>query len=68
MAKKKTIGELIKDALDGRTQRWLAFKAGIPEDRLSNKLKGYEDFKDSELIEVDNILGTSFFKQKEGNA
>mgnify|MGYP001550904128 FL=1 len=67
MGKKKTTGELIKEALDGRTQRWLAVKAGIPEDRLSNKLKGYEVFKDGELVEIDNILGTSFFKQKEGN-
>ena len=34
----ETIQEQIKKALDGRTQRWLSFKAEIAESELSRKI------------------------------
>ena len=32
--------ERIKEALDGRTQRWLSLNAKIPESELSRKMQG----------------------------
>lgn len=54
----KSVGELIKEALDGRTQRWLAYKISMSEDKLSNKIKGLTDFTDSEVATINAILKT----------
>ena len=39
MAKKKSIPEQVEEALDGRTQRWLALEIKMPETNLSKKMK-----------------------------
>jgi len=39
MAKKLTVQEQIKKALDGRPQRWLALEIKMPETNLSKKMK-----------------------------
>lgn len=54
----KTIPERIKEALDGRTQRWLCFKALIPEADLSKKMKGKLRFSEEEIKKIENALGT----------
>lgn len=56
----KTVSEQIKEALDGRTQRWLALKIGMSEDKLSNKLKGLTDFLKEELELINSALNTKF--------
>lgn len=54
-----SIPELIKEALDGRTQRWLCFNAKIPESNLSKKMKGKEPFSEKELQRINNALKIS---------
>lgn len=58
-AKKISISEQIKAALDGRTQRWLAYQIAMAEDKLSNKLNGYDDFNQDELNKINEVLNTS---------
>ena len=60
MKKEKNLPEEIKTALDGRTQRWLSLNAKIPESELSRKMKGKNDFIDSELQRINELLKTSF--------
>jgi hypothetical protein len=62
-----TLGQQIKNALevasaDGlkRTQRWLSTQTGIAEVALSNKLAGYDGFKENELFKINEVLGTDF--------
>jgi hypothetical protein len=50
------IGSQIKKALDGRTQRWLAFEVRIPEDYLSKKMKGTIEFTEEELGRIEERL------------
>ncbi len=57
---REKLGAEIKRSLDGRTQRWLARKIGMPEDYLSNKLKGNFRINDNELAAINEALGTSF--------
>lgn len=57
---REKLGANIKAALDGRTQRWLADKIGMPDDYLSNKLKGKFRINDNELAKINGALGTSF--------
>lgn len=51
-----TVGQQVEAALDGRTQRWLALKAGIPESDLSKKMAGKMDFNASEIDRINEIL------------
>jgi len=53
---KLTIGEQIKKALDGRTQRWLSFEVRIPEQDLSKKINNGLAFTDAEIKDIENRL------------
>lgn len=57
--KKKSIGAQVKQALDGRTQRWLSERTGIPEDKLSNKINGIMDFTPEDIAAINSALGIS---------
>jgi len=59
---KKSIPEQVIEALDGRTQRWLALEIKMPEDSLSRKLKGAMAFTDSELDAIEKRLDFKFKK------
>lgn len=54
-----TIPEKIITALDGRTQRWLSFRAQIPESDLSKKMNGKDDFSQEELNRINEVLNCS---------
>lgn len=56
----KQLGQKIKAALDGRTQRWLALKINMSEDKLSNKIKGITPFISEEIHEINSALNTNF--------
>lgn len=51
-----SVGEQVKTALDGRTQRWLSFSARIPEAELSKKLKGTMEFTEEEIKRINAVL------------
>jgi len=59
---KLTIGEQIKKALDGRTQRWLSFEVRIPEQDLSKKLSGGIEFSADELLRIEERLNFKLAK------
>jgi hypothetical protein len=46
----------IKQAMDGRTQRWLSKKTMIPEVDLSNKLSGVREFTDDDKKKIAQAL------------
>jgi len=48
----------IKEALDGRTQRWLSLNAKIPESELSRKMQGKLLFTDAEITRINEALKT----------
>lgn len=50
--------ERIKEALDGRTQRWLSLNAKIPESELSRKMQGKLLFTDAEISRINEALKT----------
>lgn len=50
--------DIFTEALDGRTQRWLANKTNISEPRLSSCISGREEFTKDELKRINKILGT----------
>ncbi len=52
--------ERIKEALDGRTQRWLSLNAKIPESELSRKMQGKLLFTDAEISRINEALKTDF--------
>jgi hypothetical protein len=52
--------ERIKEAMDGRTQRWLSLNAKIPESELSRKMQGKLLFTDSEITRINEALKTDF--------
>ena len=52
--------ERIKEALDGRTQRWLSLNAKIPESELSRKMQGKLLFTDAEITRISEALKTDF--------
>ena len=52
--------ERIKEALDGRTQRWLSLNAKIPESELSRKMQGKLLFTDAEVTRINEALKTDF--------
>lgn len=60
MKKEEKLIEAIKSAMDGRTQRWLSLNAKIPESELSRKMKGKNNFLDSELERINALLKTNF--------
>lgn len=53
-----TVPQQVEAALDGRTQRWLALKANIPESDLSKKLAGKMLFNEAEIGRINDILKT----------
>jgi hypothetical protein len=55
---KLKIHERIKEALDGRTQRWLSLNAKIPESELSRKMQGKLLFTNTEIIRINEALKT----------
>ena len=63
-----SLGQQIKNALESasaadglkRTQRWLSTQTNISEVALSNKLAGYDEFKPTELLKINEVLGTDF--------
>jgi len=50
----------IKNALDGRTYRWLSQKTQIPESDLSRKMNGKMFFKAEDLEKINSVLKTDF--------
>ena len=56
MSKKKSISEQIKEALDGRTQRWLSFEVRIAEAELSKKMNTIFEFTEDELNRIEERL------------
>lgn len=52
--------ERIKEALDGRTQRWLSLNAKIPESELSRKMQGKLLFTNTEITRINETLKTDF--------
>lgn len=50
------IPEQVTKALDGRTQRWLALNAKIPESELSKKMNGHIDFTEEEIKSINELL------------
>lgn len=58
MAKTQTasIPEQVKEALDGRTQRWLALNIKMPETDLSKKMNGSAEFTDEEIQTINEVL------------
>lgn len=52
--------ERIKEALDGRTQRWLSLNAKIPESELSRKMQGKLLFTNTEITRINETLRTDF--------
>ena len=56
--KKMKLHERIKEAMDGRTQRWLSLNAKIPESELSRKMQGKLLFTDSEITRINEALKT----------
>lgn len=51
-----TIQEQIETALDGRTQRWLALQARIPESELSKKMNDRAEFTQEEIDRINEAL------------
>jgi hypothetical protein len=64
MAKSK-IPSQIKEALDGRTQRWLSQKMGITEDMFSKKMKEVVQFTREEIDSINEILSSEITYPKE---
>ena len=61
MAKKLTIQEQIKKALDGRSQRWLAMEVKIPESNLSKKMTGKDGyvFTNEDIVKINKRLSAN---------
>lgn len=51
-----TVQEQIEVALDGRTQRWLALNAKIPESELSKKMNEKISFTQEEVDRINEAL------------
>lgn len=50
------IGKKIKEALDGRTQRWLAVQVGMTDVDLSNRINGIHQFNQEQLDKINLVL------------
>ena len=46
----------IELARDGRTQRWLSFEIRVSEQDLSRKLNGSLEWKEQELVKIEEVL------------
>lgn len=57
--KAATIQQQIITALDGRTQRWLSFRAQIPESDLSKKMNDKDEFTQEEVDRINEVLNSS---------
>ncbi len=53
------VQEQVKEALDGRTQRWLALNIKMPESDLSKKMNGALDFTQKEIDSINELLKSS---------
>ncbi len=53
--KKKLILD-VKNAMDGRTQRWLALEIKMPEDNLSKRMQGTVWFTQEEIATINERL------------
>ena len=60
----QSIGEQIKEALDGRTQRWLSLKVAIPEIDVCKKINGNLKFSEDELLRIEQQLDFKISRQK----
>ena len=56
--KELKLHEKIKEAMDGRTQRWLSLNAKIPESELSRKMQGKLLFTNAEISRINEALKT----------
>lgn len=56
--KELKLHEKIKEAMDGRTQRWLSLNAKIPESELSRKMQGKLLFTNAEIARINEALKT----------
>jgi hypothetical protein len=59
---KLPIGEQIREALDGRSQRWLGQKLDLTDDYISRKMNGILEFTDEEIEMVNTILSLNLKK------
>ena len=57
--------EQVATAMDGRTKRWVAVRAMIPESELYKKMNGKSEFTDEELKRISEVLGVKIKKPKE---
>ena len=64
MAEKTTISvaDQVEKAMDGRTQRWLALNAKIPETELSRKMNGGSEFTEDEIERINEVLKSKIKK------
>lgn len=64
IGKEKTVHQKLSDnlryALVGRTQRWLSDQTGIPEDKISNKIRCRTKWTQEDLDKINKVLGTNF--------
>lgn len=65
MTKEKKIHEQIKDALDGRTNRWLSKKTGINEADLSRAISGKLILTQKRYDKINAVLGTNITIKEE---
>ncbi len=54
---KQTVGQQVKAALDGRSNRWLSMKMIIPESDMSKKINDKIDFTPEEIEKINTLLG-----------
>lgn len=59
---KLTVGKQVKEALDGRSNRWLSLKVGIPESELSKKINDKINFSDEEIYRINKLLKKTIIK------
>jgi hypothetical protein len=57
----KSLPEQIKEALDGRSQRWLALEVKMHEQDLSRKMNGHDKciFSDDEIRRINQRLNAN---------
>jgi len=53
---KLSVADQINEALDGRTRRWLCFRAMIGEPEMSLKLQGKKKFNQEEIDRINAVL------------
>ena len=58
-----SLADQVEKAMDGRTQRWLALEAKIPESELSRKMNGISEFTEEEIDRINLVLKSKIKKQ-----